>query len=87
MPCARGSRFGAGAPAGSRHQRLFAAGPDSGGAAADSGRLRTGRVEKRYLALVQGYWNHGPREVNQPLRRNVLRGGELVEVVDDGNRP
>lgn len=47
--------------------------------------LRTGRVEKRYLALVQGYWNHGPREVNQPLRRNVLRGGErLVEVVDDG---
>ena len=28
--------------------------------------LRTGRVEKRYLALVRGYWNHGPREVNQP---------------------
>ncbi|QQS55060.1 MAG: RluA family pseudouridine synthase [Candidatus Competibacteraceae bacterium] len=47
--------------------------------------LRTGRVEKRYLALVRGYWNHGPREVNQPLRRNVLRGGErLVEVVGDG---
>jgi 23S rRNA pseudouridine955/2504/2580 synthase len=47
--------------------------------------LRTGRVEKRYLALVRGYWNHGPREVNQPLRRNVLRGGErMVEVLDDG---
>ena len=47
--------------------------------------LRTGRVEKRYLTLVQGYWNHGPREVNQPLRRNVLRGGErLGEVVGDG---
>jgi 23S rRNA pseudouridine955/2504/2580 synthase len=42
-------------------------------------------VEKRYLALARGYWNHGPREVNQPLRRNVLRGGErMVEVLDDG---
>jgi 23S rRNA pseudouridine955/2504/2580 synthase len=47
--------------------------------------LRAGRVEKRYLALVRGYWNHGPREVDQPLRRNVLRGGErMVEVLDDG---
>lgn len=47
--------------------------------------LRTGRLEKRYLALVRGYWNYGPREVNQPLRRNVLRGGErVVEVMDDG---
>ncbi len=47
--------------------------------------FRAGRVEKRYLALVRGYWNHGPREVNQPLRRNVLRGGErMVEVLDDG---
>lgn len=47
--------------------------------------LRAGRVEKRYLALVRGYWNHGPREVNQPLRRNVLRGGErMVEVLEDG---
>jgi len=47
--------------------------------------LRAGRVEKRYLALVRGYWNHGPREVNLPLRRNALRGGErMVEVLDDG---
>jgi 23S rRNA pseudouridine955/2504/2580 synthase len=47
--------------------------------------FRAGRVEKRYLALARGYWNHGPREVNQPLRRNVLRGGErMVEVLDDG---
>ena len=47
--------------------------------------LRAGRMEKRYLALVRGYWNYGPREVNQPLRRNVLRGGErVVEVMDDG---
>ncbi|MDS4041263.1 MAG: RluA family pseudouridine synthase [Candidatus Competibacter sp.] len=47
--------------------------------------FRAGRVQKRYLALARGYWNHGPREVNQPLRRNVLRGGErMVEVVEDG---
>ena len=47
--------------------------------------LRAGRVEKRYLALARGYWNYGPREVNQPLRRNVLRGGErMVEALDDG---
>ena len=47
--------------------------------------LRAGQVEKRYLALVRGYWNLGPREVNAPLRRNVLRGGErMVEVLDDG---
>ncbi len=47
--------------------------------------FRSGGVEKRYLALTRGYWNHGPREVNQPLRRNVLRGGErMVEVLDDG---
>ncbi len=47
--------------------------------------FRAGQVEKRYLALVRGQWNHGPREVNQPLRRNVLRGGErMVQVLDDG---
>ncbi len=47
--------------------------------------FRAGQVEKRYLALVRGYWNHGPREVNVPLRRNLLRGGErMVEVMDDG---
>jgi 23S rRNA pseudouridine955/2504/2580 synthase len=47
--------------------------------------FRAGQVEKRYLVLMRGYWNHGPREVNLPLRRNVLRGGErMVEVLDDG---
>jgi 23S rRNA pseudouridine955/2504/2580 synthase len=47
--------------------------------------FRAGQVEKRYLVLTRGYWNHGPREVNLPLRRNVLRGGErMVEVLDDG---
>ncbi|MBL8259001.1 MAG: RluA family pseudouridine synthase [Candidatus Competibacteraceae bacterium] len=47
--------------------------------------LRSGQVEKRYLALVRGHWNHGSREVDLPLRRNVLRGGErMVEAAPDG---
>lgn len=47
--------------------------------------LRAGRVEKRYLALVRGYWNRGAWQISAPLRRNVLRGGErMVEVVADG---
>lgn len=47
--------------------------------------LRSGTVEKRYLALVRGQWQHGVYAVQQPLRRNVLRGGErMVEVADDG---
>ncbi|MEI2779921.1 MAG: RluA family pseudouridine synthase [Candidatus Competibacter sp.] len=49
--------------------------------------LRAGQVEKRYLALVRGYWNLGPREVNAPLRRNVLRGGERMVEVLDGGKP
>ncbi|MCP5127865.1 MAG: RluA family pseudouridine synthase [Gammaproteobacteria bacterium] len=47
--------------------------------------FRDGRVEKRYLALARGHWNLGAHEVNQPLRRNILRGGErMVEALDDG---
>jgi len=47
--------------------------------------FRDGRVEKRYLALARGHWNLGSHEINQPLRRNVLRGGErMVEALDDG---
>nr|MDQ2696592.1 pseudouridine synthase [Pseudomonadota bacterium] len=47
--------------------------------------LRAGAVEKHYLTLVQGNWQHGTREVTAAVRRNVLRGGErLVMVTDDG---
>lgn len=47
--------------------------------------FRNAQVEKRYLALVRGHWSLGVHEVNQPLRRNLLRGGErMVEVVEDG---
>lgn len=47
--------------------------------------LRGGDSDKRYLALVQGDWPGGEREVSLPLRKNVLRGGErMVRVGDDG---
>lgn len=47
--------------------------------------FRSGQIEKGYLALARGFWNHGLREVNLALRRNVLRSGErMVEAVTDG---
>jgi len=38
--------------------------------------LRSGQIEKRYLALVQGAWHSGERTVRAPLLKNILAGGE-----------
>ncbi len=47
-------------------------------------RLRSGAVDKRYLALVQGAWP-GAHEERAPLRKNVLSSGErVVRVAADG---
>lgn len=47
--------------------------------------LRSGRVEKRYLALLEGEWNGRFQRVDVPLRKFVLQGGErLVKVAEDG---
>lgn len=47
--------------------------------------LRTNRVDKRYLLLVAGSWPQDRAEVNQPLRKNTLQGGErVVRVSEDG---
>jgi 23S rRNA pseudouridine955/2504/2580 synthase len=47
--------------------------------------LRGDEVTKTYLALVKGRWPRGLREVNAPLEKNTLRGGErMVEVTGDG---
>jgi 23S rRNA pseudouridine955/2504/2580 synthase len=47
--------------------------------------LRRGSVEKCYLALVKGRWRGGAREINAPLARDRIRGGErLVGVSRDG---
>jgi 23S rRNA pseudouridine955/2504/2580 synthase len=47
--------------------------------------LRENRVDKRYLALVAGNWNQNQVEVNQPLKKNTLQGGErVVRITEDG---
>lgn len=47
--------------------------------------LRTGRVEKRYLALVQGRWDLGQVKLEDRLRKTV-RGGERVVTVDESGK-
>ena len=49
--------------------------------------LRTGGVEKRYLALLAGQWEGGKRRVTAPLRKNQMRGGERMVMVDDTGKP
>lgn len=49
--------------------------------------LRAGTIIKHYLALVAGRWSDGNRRVDVPLRKNTLRGGERVVVVDQQGKP
>jgi len=49
--------------------------------------LRHNRIDKRYLALVQGRWEGGTRTVDVPLRKNVLRSGERIVRVDPAGKP
>ena len=47
--------------------------------------LRTGKMDKRYNALVSGEWPKNRFKVKAPLRKNVLQSGErMVSVSDDG---
>ncbi|MBI3545509.1 MAG: RluA family pseudouridine synthase [Gammaproteobacteria bacterium] len=47
--------------------------------------LRHGGIEKHYLALVQGAWRGGAREINVALEKNRPNANEhMVEVSDDG---
>ncbi len=48
--------------------------------------LREGRVEKRYLALVRGDWQHGPAVVEEPLAE-TRRPGRVKVSVDPRGRP
>ncbi len=48
--------------------------------------LRTGRVEKRYLLLVQGDWRGGPHQVKAALQKNLLQSGERMVRVDEGGK-
>jgi len=44
--------------------------------------IREGALEKRYLALLAGRWERTRVEVDAPLRKNTLQGGERVVRVD-----
>ncbi len=44
--------------------------------------LREGSIDKRYLALLKGPWRGGERRVTAALRKNTLRSGERMVVVD-----
>ncbi len=47
--------------------------------------FRGDTAKKTYLALVRGHWPSGLREVDAPLEKGTVRGGErLVEVRGDG---
>ncbi len=42
-------------------------------------------VRKQYLTLVKGQWQGGARQVDAPLRKNILQSGErLVKVTPEG---
>jgi len=47
--------------------------------------IRAGEVTKQYLCLMVGHPNKAKFDVNAPLKRSVLQGGErMVRVADDG---
>lgn len=48
--------------------------------------LREGRVDKRYLALLQGGWEEGGRRVEAPLLKGQLLSGERIVRVDPDGR-
>ncbi|MCU7890943.1 MAG: 23S rRNA pseudouridine(955/2504/2580) synthase RluC [Candidatus Thiodiazotropha sp. (ex Ustalcina ferruginea)] len=49
--------------------------------------IRENRVDKRYLALLSGSWRKGQQNVDMPLRKNTLQGGERVVRVDAEGKP
>ncbi len=49
--------------------------------------IREGRVEKRYLALIEGALPKSKLTVDAPLRKSVLQGGERMVRVDPEGKP
>ena len=45
--------------------------------------LRVGKIQKRYLALVQGSRQYGTERIDVPLQKQVLRSGERVVRVSE----
>ena len=48
--------------------------------------LRENRMDKRYWALVKGEWLGKTRIVDAPLRKNELRSGERIVIVDESGK-
>lgn len=44
--------------------------------------LRSGAVQKKYLLLARGDWSQGPHRITASLKKNQLKGGERIVVVD-----
>ena len=44
--------------------------------------MRSNGIDKRYITLVKGHWHRDRVEVDAPLLKNTLQGGERVVVVD-----
>lgn len=49
--------------------------------------LRSGDIDKRYLALLRGRWQGGERRVDAPLQKNTLQSGERMVRVAAGGKP
>lgn len=48
--------------------------------------MREGQIDKRYLALVQGYWKNVRQNVRFPLHKYVTPDGERRVAVQDGGQ-
>lgn len=49
--------------------------------------LRNGGMEKRYLTLLQGSWQHGHTDVDAPLSTRRQPNGESFAVVEESGKP
>lgn len=49
--------------------------------------IREGRTDKRYLALLSGVLMRGKVDVNAPLAKNLMQGGERMVRVDPEGKP
>ena len=49
--------------------------------------IRTGETKKQYLCLMTGKLRRAKFDVNAPLRKSVLQGGERMVRVDDDGKP
>lgn len=48
--------------------------------------LKSGQLDKRYLALTYGRWAQDSQTVDAPLRKNALSGGERMVIVSADGR-